>query len=91
MGNDKRLHYRRASHTGGCGRRRLPDRGETVKTECVACRVKLETRKQCDDCEDEAPFTVDAWEKATDPQVVLRLEKRVERLEQIIQEWSSGK
>tara|TARA_R110000868_G_scaffold183271_2_gene424443 strand:- start:466 stop:627 length:162 start_codon:yes stop_codon:yes gene_type:complete len=53
--------------------------------------VRLENGQQCDDCEDEKPFTVEAWENATGPQAVLRLEKRVERLEKIIQEWSSGK
>ena len=62
-----------------------------MKAECVACRVRLETGKQCDDCEAEAPFTVWAWEKATGPQAVLRLEKRVERLEKIIEEWTGEK
>ena len=52
-----------------------------MKAECVACRVKLETGKQCENCEAEAPFTVWAWEKATNPQVVLAMEKRIAVLE----------
>ena len=53
----------------------------TNKAECVACRVRLETGKQCEICEAEAPFTVWAWEKATNPQVVLAMEKRIAVLE----------
>ena len=52
-----------------------------MKAECVACRVMLETGKQCENCEAEAPFTVWAWEKATNPQVVLAMEKRIAVLE----------
>jgi hypothetical protein len=52
-----------------------------VKAECVACRVMLETGKQCDDCEDEKPLTVWAWEKATNPQVVLAMRERIAVLE----------
>lgn len=52
-----------------------------MKAECVACRVMLETGKQCENCEAEAPFTVWAWEKATNPQVVLAMKKRIAVLE----------